>query len=177
MDGTGLLLEPFVSRLPVRCEVQILRYPVDRLLSYAELEVLVVDQWPRDCPVTLIAESFSGPIALQLSQRPDLQLRAVVLVCSSSYRPLGWFGVLLSCLPLELILRASLPSWVVRAFLLNQTSTDEMVSLVKRAIASVKPRVLADRLRQALRSKYCASEVKSVCRVAPFVAERDICYQ
>ncbi len=63
MDGTGELFAPFLSSLAGICSVQVIRYPRDADLTYAELQQYVMNQLPVSEPITLIAESFSGPIA------------------------------------------------------------------------------------------------------------------
>jgi hypothetical protein len=48
LDGTGMLFKAFVEALKPRVETQIVAYPVDRPLGYAELEVLVRAALPTD---------------------------------------------------------------------------------------------------------------------------------
>src|SRR3569833_1923654 len=95
MDGTGVLFDGCISSLAEECAVQIVRYPADVFLTYSELEQHVLDHLPKGVPITLVAESLSGPIALRISERRDLTLRAVVLVCSFASRPFGRVGRLL----------------------------------------------------------------------------------
>src|SRR5437588_9478711 len=89
MDGVGFLFGPFLACLPGACSVRVVRYPTDAELTYAQLEQHVSENLPGNEPSTLIAESFSGPIALRLTNNPTLNIRAVVLVCSFGSRPLG----------------------------------------------------------------------------------------
>jgi pimeloyl-[acyl-carrier protein] methyl ester esterase len=168
MDGTGELFAPFLNSLAGICSVQVIRYPRDADLTYAELQQYVMNQLPVSEPITLIAESFSGPIALRLSNTPTLNIRAVVLVCSFGPRPLGIFGSMLAYLPIDFLFRIKPPKLVVRTFLLGSAASDEVVAATIGAIASVQPKVLAGRLRAALMLRSSGQAAPSTRIVAIF---------
>jgi pimeloyl-[acyl-carrier protein] methyl ester esterase len=65
MDGTGALFEPLLGVIPACFSTQIVQYPPDRPLSYEQLLPLVREQVPVDRRLVLVAESFSGPLALR----------------------------------------------------------------------------------------------------------------
>jgi pimeloyl-ACP methyl ester carboxylesterase len=67
LDGTGLSYGPLGEVMPVNARVTVVRYPVDQKLSFAELVHCAYEQLPRNKPFVLIAESFSGPIAISLA--------------------------------------------------------------------------------------------------------------
>lgn len=133
----------------------------------------VSDRLPRNCPFTLAAESFSGPIALRLSQRAEFVIDAVVLVCSFGSFPLGAAGRALARLPFAPILKCRAPSFVLRRFLLGRFASEAQLAEVRRAIALVKPEVLAHRLRQALASRFAAGPIQPRCRVVALVSACD----
>ncbi|MBC7989027.1 MAG: hypothetical protein H7Y19_05525 [Luteimonas sp.] len=75
LDGTGELLDAFAAALAPEFDAQIIPYPRDRMLGYADLTQLVIAAMPRNEPFLLVAESFSGPIALRVAAtRPPLAL-------------------------------------------------------------------------------------------------------
>jgi hypothetical protein len=64
-DGTGTLFAPFLRALPPGIEPVVVTYPADRNPSADELVGFVLKRLPESEPFVLIAESFSGPIALK----------------------------------------------------------------------------------------------------------------
>jgi hypothetical protein len=74
MDGTGDLFEPLIKALP-GIEIQVIRYPLDRSLSYPELLSLVTSSLSGSEPFALLAESFSTPIAIQLAAKRPPNLK------------------------------------------------------------------------------------------------------
>jgi pimeloyl-ACP methyl ester carboxylesterase len=173
MDGTGALFDPFISSLTEECEVQIVRYPGDVFLTYPQLERHVLNHLPKGVPITLVAESFSGPIALKISQRGDLNLKAVVLVCSFASRPLGWVGALFARLPLGYLLRLPVPTTALRTFLLGDNASQALISATASAISSVQAPVLAARLREVLTATYCRGHIEPQTRVIVLSSNRD----
>ena len=173
MDGTGDLLLPFLQVLPECQAVRVIRYPTDHSLSYAELERYVISAFPIGEPITLIAESFSGPIALRLSTDRSLNLRAVVVVCGFASHPLGFSGTILARLPLSWLFKLEVPPIILRTFLLGNDASDELLRATAQAIWSVRPNVLADRLREALTSRYCSVQITPVARVVVLFSEKD----
>lgn len=70
MDGTGTLFDPLLAVLPKTCQIKVIKYPTDASLTYEELERYVIERLPIGrSPLIVIAESFSGPIALRLAAR------------------------------------------------------------------------------------------------------------
>jgi pimeloyl-[acyl-carrier protein] methyl ester esterase len=173
LDGTGTLFEPLIACFLKPCAVKVIQYPADTSLSYEELETYVFNLLPIDSPYTVIAESFSGPIALRLSERGGQNLRAVVLVCSFAFRPLGWLGLLVARLPLGFILRFPIPDVIIRGFLLGEAAPEELICRARAVISSVNPKVLATRLRQALTSDYCAGQIQCTARVVALFSKAD----
>ncbi|MEJ2362965.1 MAG: alpha/beta hydrolase, partial [Gammaproteobacteria bacterium] len=85
IDGTGRMFGPLSAQLPSWLQPQVIAYPGDRLLSYAQLVEYVLPRLPKGRPYILIAESFAGPLALQLSTHANKYLRVLVL-CATFVR-------------------------------------------------------------------------------------------
>ena len=68
MDGTGILFQPFLDIFPEEIETQIITFPCNEKLSYQELISYVCDKLPKDNDFVILAESFSGPIAYEISK-------------------------------------------------------------------------------------------------------------
>jgi pimeloyl-[acyl-carrier protein] methyl ester esterase len=173
MDGTGSLFYPFTRCLPANVETKIISYPSQEPLSYRQLEEYVVNQLPATGEYILIAESFSGPIALKIAGRANSGLKAVVLVASFAHGALGWLGKPLSRLPLRLILRIPLPRSLQRMSLLDKSAPADLRTAVRRASCCATPNVLAGRLKEALAGDYCRQPMSGNARVIAIFADKD----
>jgi pimeloyl-ACP methyl ester carboxylesterase len=86
LDGTGRLLHRQPA-LHERYSVHCIRYSQEVLTTYRELAVLVIGHLQEKGPAIVLAESFSGPVALIVArERPDL-VRRMVLVNTFAYFP------------------------------------------------------------------------------------------
>jgi pimeloyl-[acyl-carrier protein] methyl ester esterase len=66
LDGTGRLFDPLLKELPADLRAEVISYPTDAILDYAALEQFVEAALPRRDPFIIVAESFSGPLAIRL---------------------------------------------------------------------------------------------------------------
>jgi pimeloyl-ACP methyl ester carboxylesterase len=147
MDGTGRLFGPFVEHLPHDASSKIVSYPPDRIMAYDALLPLVERQVEPSVRHVVVAESFSGPLAVLYANRRAADVAAVVLCASFVSTPLPrglrWLARL-ACGP---VLAISPPALVLRALLLGAGAPAALVADLKEAIATVKPSVLAARIR------------------------------
>lgn len=146
LDGTAKLLDAFCAAAPPGVECEVIPYPTDRTLGYAELERYVEERLP-DRPLILIGESFSGPIAVRLAARLPARVRALVL-CSSFVTPPRPPVLRLFARPA--LFRLPLPRRVLAFFMLAPFATPAMTAALSRAVRDVAPAVLAARLRELL---------------------------
>jgi pimeloyl-[acyl-carrier protein] methyl ester esterase len=144
------MFEPLLAAGPRAFEPESVSYPADVPLGYDELVALVRPCLPRGRFV-LLAESFSGPVAVRLAAERPRGLAALVLAASFVHRPLnpllhpirGLVGARLFGLPM--------PAAVVRHFMAGPDAPDGLVSELQRAIGAVAAEVLAHRSAEALR--------------------------
>lgn len=163
LDGTGKLFSPLLEALPKYFTVHVISYPVDEVLSYAELASLVREKLPRDRPFILLAESFSGPIAIEIASSHPSHLAAVVLsgtFVSYSVNPLLKFT---SSLLGAYLFKLNPPHFIIRHFLLGPNRSKDLLETVISAIKEVSPKVLAGRLNSVF--KVDARKALVVCRV------------
>jgi pimeloyl-ACP methyl ester carboxylesterase len=150
MDGTGRLFANFAKALPPSIEPIIVAYPSDRYLTNEELESVAQSFFPAAEPFVLLGESFSSSIAVQLAAKAPRNLRGVILVTgfisSPKKGPSRWIALTLA--PIVFNLRP--PESILKAFLIGWDAPRSLVNEVKTTIASVKPEVLANRLRNVL---------------------------
>jgi pimeloyl-ACP methyl ester carboxylesterase len=143
LDGSGALFEPFLECL-AGIDAVVVRYP-DRLRAdldaHAHHAAAAIGDAQR-CIV--VAESFSGPVALRL-QRRDPRVEAVVLVASFVRCP----HPLLRVLPLSLIAafaRHLVSRPLLRMFCLGEHAPQERVDELRNAVQVLPADVMRTRL-------------------------------
>jgi pimeloyl-ACP methyl ester carboxylesterase len=146
LDGTGLVFEPLVTHLPAEIETQLVRYPADRLMSLQEHVAFAKKQCPKKKPFVLLAESFSGPIALQLLADPPENLIGVIFVATFAHYPSPFLLDAGRMLPQGLLLKLFTTTLFSRFFCLGKASADA-VKLFRKALKSVQLNVLSQRLK------------------------------
>jgi pimeloyl-[acyl-carrier protein] methyl ester esterase len=145
----------------------VLRYPTNRAMGYAELAARVLGQLPEDPPFVLLAESFSGPVALRVASAKPGRCAGLVLSTTFARSPLPWARALAPALtwaptkpPLALL------SWL----LLGRWSTAALRAELSASLAEVEPQVLrvraAEALRVDVRERCAAIDLPSLILVA-----------
>ncbi len=150
LDGTGLLFKPFLEALPQGTETQIVSYPMDRPLGYRELTDLVAGKLPKEKYV-LLGESFSGYIACQIARQRPKPLQAVIFVGAFLDNPRPLLLALAGRLPMDRLLSAPIPDFIVKRYLLGQNADQNLTALVTDCLRQVSPQVLATRLQEIAR--------------------------
>ena len=162
LDGTGRLFGRLIHELEPHAKLCVISYPSERFLGYPELANLVVGQTPPG-PYAIVAESFSGPVAVMVGATKPAALRGILLSASFVVPPAPG---LLRVVPFEWLFRLGIPRTLLEYFLLDSRSAMEMAPEVSAAIGSVSPSVLAARVREVLSSN--TSDALRSC-VAPIV--------
>src|SRR5688500_11473406 len=75
LDGTGRLFRGFVECLPASVESIIVPLPPDAA-DYDSIAQSISNRLPRARPLVLLGESFSGPLALKIASRGNLNVVA-----------------------------------------------------------------------------------------------------
>ena len=149
MDGGGALLAPFVAALPPWIEADVIEYPHALPLGYDALEARVRARLASsDERVAIVAESFSGPIAIRIAADPPAHLAAVILV--ATFAALPFPRAARFAFPPLLFARPP-PRAFLRRTLLAPDSSDALVEGLRAAIARTAPAVMAHRIRAALK--------------------------
>ena len=148
MDGSGALSAEFIEAMGLSSEPAALSYPPDRALGYAELEGLVHAKLPTDQPYVLIAESFSGPIAIALAAGNPAGLAALVLVCTFVRCPIR--------IPKRVagVVRFA-PFWPVSTaiavrYVLGSFSTPRLRTQIRQAVSPVSTATWRSRLQSVI---------------------------
>lgn len=150
MDGTGELFEPLIECLPPSIRPIVVAYPGDRNLTYHELVEFVGPICPTEQPFAILAESFSGPIAVRLAAQRPPGLNAVILAATFVRSPLPWLPGAGRHLVGSWMFQFPMPAAAIRLLLGNRQTTPEIVRAVQSATRRVSPAVLALRVREVL---------------------------
>lgn len=150
MDGTGDLSRPFLRALPPGSEATVVAYPARRVLGYRDLRPIVEEAVPRSGPYILVAESFSGPLAIAHAATRPTRLRALVLVATFTRNPLPPSLRWLRALARPALFRVSPPREAVRAVLAGRGAPADLVDAIRATTRRVDPAVMARRLREVL---------------------------
>jgi pimeloyl-[acyl-carrier protein] methyl ester esterase len=144
LDGTGALFERFVRAAPPGLQLDVVSLPPERL-GYEALVERLAPRLQLTPTTILIAESFSGPLAILLAQSQRI---AALVLCNTFVKPPGPRA--LAALPLASLFHLPLPAILVRQYLVGPEAPDILVARVRSTIAAVPPAVLAARLSSVL---------------------------
>ena len=145
LHGTTDLLNDFAAAAPGGARVELAALPT-HLVDYEALASHFAATLRITPESVLIAESFSGPLAIMLAERFGV---AALILCNTFAkapypRALGW-------LPLSLIARVPPPSFFLRYFIVGSDASDLVVSAVRKAVERVPANTLARRASSALK--------------------------
>jgi pimeloyl-[acyl-carrier protein] methyl ester esterase len=161
MDGTGILFEPLIRALPKHWSPIVQAYPGDVALSYEELLPHVQSALPMAEPFILLAESFSGPLALRIAAAHPPGLKGVILCASFIHNPTRFPK---SCRRwVQPFVFGRWPAWLGARARLAGYSEPAVFELVQRAHKLVTPAVLAARARAILAVD--AADALAACRL------------
>jgi pimeloyl-[acyl-carrier protein] methyl ester esterase len=145
LDGTGLLFRRLLGALPDELRAKVLAYPTAAPMDLSQLAALVLRQLPAE-RVVLLAESFSGLVALELLTGAAARIRGVIFVGAFAEPPRP---LLLRFAPLASHaggLMRSIPAFFLRRYCLGPQATAAELNALREAIAAITPGVLAQRL-------------------------------
>lgn len=146
MDGTGSLFAPLAKFLEQDLSVHIIAYPPDKQLSLAELANYVRAQVSFDEETILLAESFSGLVALELLKDKTLTMHSLILCASFASSPRPWLLQTILKLPIRKLLKLPIPTLLLRYFGLSRQADINEALNIQKAIAKVQPSILEQRL-------------------------------
>jgi len=149
MDGTGISFEPPGQVLPQDVIVKVIKYPTDRLLSFEDTVQYTKEQIQNDQgDIIVLAESFSGPVAIALVGSGQLKAKCLILCSTFARSPRPVLLKILSYLPLEFLLKLRFPRFLLRCMVQGgEEATDLLIGLWARVRVIVPAKVLVHRLK------------------------------
>jgi pimeloyl-ACP methyl ester carboxylesterase len=146
LDGTGRVFEPLLTHLPAEIETEVVRYPDDRPISFQEHVAIARSKFPKKRAFVLLAESFSGPIGLQILAEPPNNLVGVIFVATFASYPSLFLLDVGRYLPQKPLLKLFSTTLLSRLFCLGG-APKEAVKLFQSILRSVDLKVLSNRLQ------------------------------
>lgn len=150
LDGTGHMFARVLAELPEKFAPRVIEYPADRALGYDELVSYAEALLPRGRRFAMLAESFSGPVVLQIAAKQPPGLVAVVLVASFHRRPISRVLASLLRLVAGVVFSRPPPAFVARHLLAGPDAPRELVAELRKVTSMVDGGVLAARVRATL---------------------------
>lgn len=145
LDGTGISFEPLAALLPPTVAATVITYPNEKQ-SFEEVVRCAAAQFPADEDILVIAESFSGPVAIELIASGQVKAKGLVLVATFATSPRKLLP-LFCRLPLGVLFSFPAPELFLRVLLGKGESMRNLKPIWRRIKAAVYARVLAHRLR------------------------------
>jgi pimeloyl-[acyl-carrier protein] methyl ester esterase len=152
IDGSGRLFAPLLAAGPRAFRPEVISYPPDAVLGHDDLLALVRARLPRRGRFVLVAESFSGSIAVRLAAERPRGLAALVLAATFLRAPLTPLLHPMGALVGARAFRLPVPAAVIRWLVAGLDAPDALVREVQRAVAAVSAEVMARRASDALRA-------------------------
>jgi pimeloyl-ACP methyl ester carboxylesterase len=150
LDGSGRLYAPLLAAGPRGLDPRLVAFPPDEPLGYDDLLPRCREALPTRGPYLLLAESFSGPLAIRLAAEQPRGLAGLVLAATFLHRPLNPLLHPVRSLVGARLFGLPMPPALVRHFLAGPDAPDGIVAEVRAAVAAVSPEVLALRSVEAL---------------------------
>ena len=144
LDGSGRLFPEFVIALAASVPMRIVAYPHNADWEISDYVDHIDQSLPADENLLVIAESFSGPLALELLRRRS-NIKALVLVASftSCPNPLLHFLPIIPVAAAKPLLQST---FAIRSFCLGDDAKPDQVTALKSVIKQLPTDVLKGRL-------------------------------
>ena len=162
LDGTGELFGPLLAELPDWIHPIVVSYPRDREMGYEELLPFAATFLPADAPFVILGESFSGPLAVMLAAGSPAGLKGVILCATFVKKPFRTLPAWLGALCIGPVFRLWPPLLKLRSLPMREELSG-LLPLALAAIRSVRPEVVASRVRALLKV-----DVRAQLRATPF---------
>lgn len=152
LDGTGLLFERFLAALPPEIQTKVIDYP-DTPASVEQYASFAASAFPPGRAV-LLAESFSGLVALQMLREQQVSVESIIFVASFGEAPRPHLKWLRPIVPILVKAVPLVPAWVWRSFCLGSRASGADILWFKNALLRVTPHTIAHRLQLVLSARF-----------------------
>ena len=137
LDGTGELFSPIIPFLENDFEVHIVKYSDE--LTFNDYLDSAKAQLPQDIPVSLVAESFSGPIAITLLANKNSNFQASILSATFCKSPLPFLTQISKFLPEKLFSSNPASNALLDLFVTGSDASQEVRRTARELLELVSP--------------------------------------
>ncbi len=145
MDGTGKLFEPLMGFIPSNIETEIItlsNLKGDNIKSQTEEIAKRIGKQE----VVIFAESYSGPIAYELTQISQANIKRIIFAASFLSRP-SYISKFYFLAPLSLLRLKLIPSIFLSWLFFGSFKRNDLVTLFMQALKLVSNGTLRERLK------------------------------
>ena len=160
LDGTDRLLDRFTQLAPASQPVRVIALPDDPKDNYDSLCGKLLTQIRNAQPCHLIAESFSGPVAILLAQRHPEIVERLTLVATFANSPAPIAG---RFLPWTLLIRMPMPELIARRYFVG--GDHEMALKLIDAIGHTSAATFAKRIHLLMNVDVCEELSRVRCPI------------
>ncbi len=153
LDGTSLLFKPLLKELDYDGPIHKVNYPANKNLSLRELVNYVSRKLIEIGPVVLLAESFSGLVAIRLKREHPQKIKGIIFCATFHTAPRPILMQIARWLPLHLIPLHKVPEFFLKQYCLGKQASKQEVDLLRTVLNQVPSKILLDRLYQIPISK------------------------
>lgn len=148
LDGSGDFFDALCRQLPPQWQTHVVSYPGDRPLNYGELARFVLAALPVNVSFVLVAESFSGPVAIQVAATHPAGLIGVVLCATFARNPRPFLRPLLGLTRVAPV--RSAPMGLLSRCLLGAEADASWAERIRQAMDKCSVAVLRKRANEVL---------------------------
>jgi len=145
LDGTGELFEPIIPYLEHKFEISIIAYSSQH--SFLKLVEYARSQLPSNNNISLVAESFSGPVAISMLAQDNVSFGPSVLCATFTKSPYKLLADLAKHLPESVYDLDSINQIALDLFGINKTTTKDVRNQVLDALKKTGPKTLKARIK------------------------------
>jgi hypothetical protein len=132
MDGTGVMFEPFINHAPQSAQIKVIKLIQDVGITYREQAEVIAHSIGED--VTIIAESYSGVIAHELTKLAPNSIKHMVFAASFLERP-SIMLPLATIAPNFMLNHSLYPDFIVSRALFGRYRSSHLFRLFKLAMS------------------------------------------
>jgi pimeloyl-ACP methyl ester carboxylesterase len=145
MHGTAELFAEFAAETPAEYIATVLSF--GNLSTYDALAALIEPLVPKQGPVVIVAESFSGPLAIRIASVLGERVMALILCNSFAVAPRR---AVIRTLPWPLIFALSPPAAAIKWFLAGRRAPDALIQSIRSALDRTPRAIMVARMRALL---------------------------
>jgi pimeloyl-ACP methyl ester carboxylesterase len=150
LNGTDRLLLNFKNTVSSSLDALIIAYPSDVPMSYDEYSDFIKERIPKDRPIVVLGESFSGPLSIRLTAE-HANVKALILCATFVKCPVM---PILRYINYPFIFRITLPLRLMQAAITGKHGTPEFIQILQDEIKTIRPDVMSTRIHELIHVDY-----------------------